>query len=148
MTIHWTPLLQKHPFPVVIVHDGKNSERNARNNQFRVELWRNGDSRQSLLGILGQEVWECHAKWRGENRAERELMGHAVECCVASIFGGFNIDAYEALEASVLVGGYGELFDGMTQIQVQQQLRQRRTKAAAWVLDHHGFFEHWKGVLA
>lgn len=134
------------PF-VITVHEGQNAARNAHNDLFAVELWKNPGACWSA--IMAQEIFECRYKWRRflffADRREMELLGHAVEARVAREL-GYDLDQYEKDEAAAMVQGYSA-FAGLTVQEVQAQLLARRGEALRWVSDNRRLVDAWKALL-
>lgn len=133
---------------------GEHGRPNARNGLF--DVWICEHVVGCWPGILAQEIFECEFRWkRGllpifirSMREEMELMGHAVECCVAQA-NGENLDAYEVVEAFALTdrgSSYHKkgLFVGKTIHQVKFMLEERRGAAARWVKRHQGTIDYYR----
>lgn len=144
-------------FPIIKVlkgqRAGKDQPFNGRNNPFRVLMCEHIDS-GSWLGILCQEVYESRFKWRHgllgtvfsrRLRERMELMGHAVECQVASTLDGHPLGLYELGEAKVLTQ-YAKkgLFVGLSVEQLRLQLIECRKEAATWALMHAEEIYEWR----
>lgn len=137
-------------FPIIRIVDDLGSA-NAHNGIFTIEIVKNVGKYQSWIGILAQERFEIGYKWEHlfwprfskDAQREMELMGHAVESVVASLYDKFNIDSYELVEAEALLYTYGSLFYGYTLVQIKDELQKRRAKALAWASDHKEFLDEW-----
>ena len=120
--------------------------RNATNHRFYIEvdLPKIVMAGASIAGVLCQERYEWAYKWQhvfGDvDRVEMELMGHAIETCVAALHFGASYAGYEAQEAWALTApGLYEQFAGWDLDQAAAALRERRPAALQWVLDHNEF---------
>jgi hypothetical protein len=146
-------------FPRIEVLSGISYEtwgRNARNNPFIVEIA--GTVQGSWIGILSQEVYESHFKWKcllvgtllvRSLREEMELRGHAVEARVAADYEGLDYEEYLAAEASAIVlpnGSYVRegMFEGMTIGKAMDKMRERDSIARKWVANHSDFLSKWQ----
>lgn len=106
----------------------------------------------SWIGILAQEVYECHHRWKTLNlshlipawRRKLELMGHAIESYAAFYFDGENLETYELEEAQALKEGYDGLFADVSIGNIICKLRANRNAAKKWVLEHEDFLMMWQ----
>lgn len=132
-------------FPPIIIRntDRPTGAPNAHNNAWRIWIWRNV---QPFAAVLAQERYEWGERWRRglflslRDRREIELMGHAIEACVAHRFYGFDIDDYEIAESASL--NLYPIFHDFRPQQRLEMLQARRAKAVKWV-DRHRAFIAW-----
>lgn len=143
--------------PIIIVEHGKRATRyNAKNNPFRIRIVEYPDAGASWLGILAQELYEAKAKrafWMLFSRSWRrdmELMGHAIECCVAAEYDDMVLADYETAEADVMTrpGAYSGMFRDMGKSGVLLALVARRQQAREWMREHRDFLNEWHAKRA
>ena len=146
-------------FPIIRVRDINAAiwGRNARNNLFEVEIARYLDSNQSWLGVLAQEVYESHYKWRRgligvtlvkHWREDMELTSHTIEALVANQWDGHDYQQYLFVEAETLVSPWSSyrdkrLFKGMRAADVFGLMQQRAYRADKWVTANRRFLDRW-----
>lgn len=129
-------------FPPIIVRDADrpHGQANAHNTAFWIWIFR---SVAPFAAVLAQERYEWGARWRRglilslQAKRDIEVMGHAVEACVAHRYYGQDLDAYEAAEAASL--SLYPIFDAVPAATRRALITACRPAAARWVDRHRGF---------
>jgi hypothetical protein len=141
-------------FPIIKIQRGLKAEnwgRNATNTLFTVEIAEFVAPGQSWVGVLAQEIYECHYKWRHfgffYKQRELELRGHAVECAAAARMDGYDLRQYELQEAGTMQRAYNGIFKDMPIETIAGELAARRPMAARWVVDHDPLLSKYEARL-